>query len=86
MLFESQGWSPDHPDQLALSFILARASKLSRAEPVMMCVMIRIFSKINFEKKKKGQEWSLIQSLLWAHFSQLTFIYLLRLPITPYWP
>ena len=53
MLFEGQGWSSDHPNQLPLSFILARASKLSRAEPVMMCVMIRIFSKINFEKKKK---------------------------------
>ena len=51
--FEGQGWSPDHPDQLPLSFILARASKLSRAEPVMVCVMIKIISKFNFGKKKK---------------------------------
>ena len=84
MLFESQGWSPDHPDWLPLSLILARAYKLSRAEPVMVCVMIKIFSKFNFEKKKKRQEWSLIWSLSWAQVSQLTFIYLLRLAITPY--
>ena len=25
------------------------------------------------KKKKKGQEWSLIQSLMWAQVSQLTF-------------
>ena len=43
VLFEGQGWSPDHPDQLPLSLILARASKLSRAKPVMLCVMIEIF-------------------------------------------
>ena len=28
VLFEGQGWSPDHPDQLPLSLILVRASKL----------------------------------------------------------
>ena len=28
VLIEGQGWSPDHPDQLPLSLILARASKL----------------------------------------------------------
>ena len=50
---ESQGWSPDHPDPLILSFILTRASKLSRTEPVMVCVMIKIYSKFNFEKRKK---------------------------------
>ena len=54
MLLEGQGWSPDHPDQLPLSFILARASKLLRAEPVMVCVMNETFSKFNFKKKKKG--------------------------------
>ena len=27
------------------------------------------------------KEWSLIQSLLWAQVSQLTFIYLLRLAV-----
>ena len=58
--------------------------KCSHQEPVMVCVMIKIYSKFNFEKK--GQEWSLIQSLLWAQVSQLTFNYLLRLGITPYWP
>ena len=52
MLLEGQGWSPDHPDQLPLSLILARASKLSRAKHMMVCVMIEIFSKLNFEKKK----------------------------------
>ena len=31
VLFEGQGWSPDHPDQLPLSLILARASKLLRS-------------------------------------------------------
>ena len=28
VLFEGQGWSPVHPDQLPLSLILIRASKL----------------------------------------------------------
>ena len=53
VLFEGQGWSPDHPDQLPLSFILARASKLLGAEPVMVCVMIEIFSKAILRKRKK---------------------------------
>ena len=54
---------------------------------VMVCTMTEIFRKyILTKKKKKRQEWSLIQSLLWAQVSQLTFIYLLRLAITPYWP
>ena len=53
VLLEDQGWSPDHPDQLLLSFILARASKMSRAESVMVCVMVTLNSKFNFEKKKK---------------------------------
>ena len=86
VLFEGQGWSPDHPDQLPLPLILARASKLLRAEPVMVCVMVKIFSKLILRKRKLKQEWSLIQSLLWAQVSQLTFIYLLRLAITPYCP
>ena len=30
VLFEGQGWSPDYPDQLPLSLILTRASKLFR--------------------------------------------------------
>ena len=51
--FEGQGWSPDHPHQLPLSFILARAFKLSRAEPVMVCVMNETFSKLILRKKKK---------------------------------
>ena len=33
MPFESQGWSPGHPDQLPISLILARASKLFRPKP-----------------------------------------------------
>ena len=53
---EGQGWSPDHPDRLPLSFILARASKQSRAEFVMVCLMVILHSKFNFEKKKKKQE------------------------------
>ena len=32
VLFEGQGWSPDHPDQLPFSLILARASKLLRSK------------------------------------------------------
>ena len=32
VLFEGQGWSPDHSDQLPLSLILARASKLLRSK------------------------------------------------------
>ena len=43
--FEGQEWSPDHPDQLLLSLILARASKLLGAQPVMVCVMIETFIK-----------------------------------------
>ena len=31
-------------------------------------------------------ETALLRILLWAQVSQLTFIYLLRLAITPYWP
>ena len=53
MLFEGQGWSPDHPDQLPLSLILARASKLSRVKPMMVCVMIKIFSKLILRQRKK---------------------------------
>ena len=41
---------------LPLSFILARASKQSRAEFVMVCVMVTLHSKFNFEKKTKRQE------------------------------
>ena len=43
----------------------------------MICVMIEIFRKLNVRKRKLKQEWSLIQSVLWAQVSQLTFIYLL---------
>ena len=86
MLFEGQEWSPDHPDQLPLSFILARASKLSREEPVMVCVKIENLVNLILRKRKQRQAWSLIQSLLQAQVSQLPFIYLLRLAITPYWP
>ena len=49
---------------------------------MMVCVIIEIFRKLNV--RKRMQEWSLVQSLLWAQVSQLTFIYLLRLAITPY--
>ena len=48
---------------------------------MMVCVMIEIFRKLNVRKTKMKQERSLIQSLLWAQVSQLTFIYLLRLPM-----
>ena len=51
VLFEGQGWSPDHPDQLLLSLILARASKLLRAKPMMVCGIIEIFRKLNVRKK-----------------------------------
>ena len=53
MLSEGQGWSPDHPDQLPLSFILARASKLSRAEPVMVCVKIEKLVNLILRKRRK---------------------------------
>ena len=86
VLSEGQGWSPDHPDQLPLSLILARASKLLRAKPILVCVIIEIFRKLYVRKRKLKQEWSLIQSLLWAQLSQWTFICLLRLAITPYCP
>ena len=39
----------------------------------MVCAMIEIFRKCILTKRKKGQEWSLIQSLMWAQVSQLTF-------------
>ena len=32
VLSEGQGWSPDHRDQLPLSLVLARASKLLRTK------------------------------------------------------
>ena len=51
-----------------------------------VCAMNETFSKFILRKRKKRQEWSLIQSLLWAQVSQLIFIYLLRLDIIPYWP
>ena len=53
---------------------------------MMVCTMIETFSKFILRERKMRQEWSLIQSLLWAQVSQLTFIYLLRLAITPYCP
>ena len=48
----------------------------------MMVFGMNVFGK----KETNGQEWSLKQLLLWAQVSQLTFIYLLRLTIIPYWP
>ena len=51
--FEGQGWSPDHPNWLPLSFILARASKLFTSRICDGVVMIKIYSKFNFGKKKK---------------------------------
>ena len=49
---------------------------------MMVCVNIELFRKLIVRKRKRMQEWSLIQSLLWAQVRQLTFIYLLRLAIT----
>ena len=39
---------------------------------MMVCAMIEIFSTFILRKRKKRQEWSLIQSLLWEQVSQLT--------------
>ena len=49
---------------------------------------LEIYSKLIGKRKRKMLEWSLktVTILLWAQVSQLTFIYLLRLAITPYWP
>ena len=47
---------------------------------------MKYLEKVFSQKRKSRQEWSLIQSLLWAQVSQLTFTYLLRLAITPYSP
>ena len=52
VLFEGQGWSPDHSDSLPLSLILARASKLLRSKSMMVCFTIEIYRNL-FEKKKK---------------------------------
>ena len=46
-------------------------------------IMIEIYCKIKFGKRKKELEWSLIQSLLWAQVSQLTFIYLFKVGYYP---
>ena len=52
--FEGQGWSPDHPDQLPLSFHSGQSFQIVQdLESVMVCVMIKIYSKFNFEKRKK---------------------------------
>ena len=75
VLLEGQGWLPDHPDQLPFFPHSGLSFQTVRNKSVMVCAMIETFSK-----------WSLIQSLLWAQVIQLTFIYLLRLAITPYCP
>ena len=56
------------------------------AKSMMVCFNIKIYRKLILRKRKRMQERSLKQSLLWAQVSQLTFIYLLRLAITPYCP
>ena len=53
---------------------------------MMVCAMIEIFSKFILRKRKLKQEWSLIQSLLWAQVSQLTFIYLFKVGFYPLLP
>ena len=53
---------------------------------MMVCVMIKIYCKFNFEKRKKDRNGALYSHYCVAQVSQLTFIYLLRLPVTPYWP
>ena len=58
----------------------------SDLKSIMVCVNIKIFRKLIVRKSKRMQEWSFIQSLFWAQVSQLTFIYLVRLDITPYCP
>ena len=44
-----------------------------RNKSVMVCAMIEIFIKCILTTRKKGQEWSHIQSLMWAQVSLLTF-------------
>ena len=61
-------------------------SNCSHLESVMVCVMIKIFSKFNFEKKKKEAGMEPYTVTIMAQVSQLTFLYLLRLAITPYCP
>ena len=86
VLFEGQGWSPDHPDRIAPFPHSGLSFQTGRNKSVMVCAMNETFSKFTLRKRKKRQEWNLIQSLLWAQVSQLIFIYLLRLAITPYCP
>ena len=74
VLFEGQGWSPDHPDWLPLSLILAWASKLTTPKNLWWFASYMKFIKLYWKEKEKiMQDWSLKQSLLWAQVSQLTF-------------
>ena len=49
----------------------------------MVCAMIEIFRKCILTKREKGQEWGLIQSLLWVQVSQLTFKYFVNVGYYP---
>ena len=83
VLLKGQGWSPDHPDQLPLFPHSGLSFQTVRNKSAMVCAMFEIFRKWILKKRKKGQEWSLIQSLLWAQGSQLTFIYFVKVGYYP---
>ena len=53
---------------------------------MIVCTMNEIYIKYIGQEETNGHEWNLKQLILWAQVSQLTFTYLLRLAITPYWP
>ena len=51
--FEGQGWSPDHLTDCPFPSFQPELPNCLHLEPVMVCIMIKITSKFNFEKKKK---------------------------------
>ena len=53
---------------------------------MMACANIELFKKLNVRKRKRMQEWSLIQSLLWAQVSQLTFNIFVKVGYYPLLP
>ena len=84
--FKGQGWSPVHLDQLSLSLILARASKLFRPKIHDDGFSIEIYINLIEKKGKFMLDWSFKHSLLQEQVGQLTFYIFVKLAITPYCP
>ena len=72
---EGQGWSPDHPEPIAPFPHSGLSCSSVNNKSMTVCAMYSIFVKYIQKIFEKKQEWSQLQSLLWAQVSQLTFTF-----------